>query len=306
MFNTNQEFSQERGIPQGACLAPYLFSLFINDISKSLTIPHILYADDLVLYLSNTSPNYLSLIQTNLDNLVAWCDRNDLKINEQKCKVMCFTKRKYDFRHKFKINNIELELVNSFKYLGIIFDSNMTFKNHFDSVRVKMDINLSRIRNIKRCLSDKAFVMLFNAYVLPIVDFCIEIWLVHPGTKVKILQNKIEKAFLEFFYCKKTRRKHSKLNNTKYILNIFKNFNIMTIEERQKLFTLNRVLRSYCNIEHCKEISSWFVFKKSRGTSRTPAIAHKTALFKKSFRYRSGLLWNSIRIFYHKAGQFGF
>ena len=210
LFNSNTEFTQSRGLPQGSCLGPCLFSLFINDISTILTVPHILYADDLVLYSSSTNlSNTISLPQSNIDKLEEWCTKNNLKINIDKCKVQCFSKKSLcdnDLNMvKLFISNIELELVDSFKYLGVIFDNKLDFKMHFDSVTVKIGRALKHIRGIKRFLTEKAFVMIFNAYVLPYFDQCCEVY-VNQRSNVNELQQKIYKLFYEFFYLNKLKK----------------------------------------------------------------------------------------------------
>ena len=100
--------------------------LFINDLSLNIntdlddifTMNEIkyfllLYADDQALFA--TSPNAL---QSMINDLVNYCDTWGLKINTQQTKVMLFEKGRPS-RHDFYIYNTAIEVVNSFKYLGI-------------------------------------------------------------------------------------------------------------------------------------------------------------------------------------------
>jgi hypothetical protein len=61
-----------------------------------------------------------------------WAQNNKLKFNENKSKVMLMSPRKRKEKKEVEIylNNKILEQVNKIKYLGIIFDSKMTFRDH--------------------------------------------------------------------------------------------------------------------------------------------------------------------------------
>ena len=61
------------GVPQGSCLGPLLFNLFINDVTDSLIdVSAKLFADDLKLYTDiNASSSELNF-QTNLDQIFTW------------------------------------------------------------------------------------------------------------------------------------------------------------------------------------------------------------------------------------------
>ena len=65
-----------------------------------------------------------------------WAQNNKLKFNEHKSKVMLMSRRKRKENKEIEIylNNKKLEQVNSIKYLGIIFDSKITFREHVNYV----------------------------------------------------------------------------------------------------------------------------------------------------------------------------
>jgi hypothetical protein len=68
-----------------------------------------------------------------------WAQNNKLKFNEYKSKVMLMSRRKRKEKKKVQVylNNKIPEQVNSIKYLGIIFDSKITFRDHVNYVEEK-------------------------------------------------------------------------------------------------------------------------------------------------------------------------
>jgi hypothetical protein len=71
-----------------------------------------------------------------LGKISDWAQNNKLKFNEYKSKVMLTFRRKRKEEKKVEIylKNKILEQVNSIKYLGIILNSKMTFKDHVNYV----------------------------------------------------------------------------------------------------------------------------------------------------------------------------
>ena len=112
-------------------LSPILFNIFIDDIESIFTencdlvslsdkvLNHLLYADDLILV--SRSPEGL---QNCLNLLDEYCQSWDLNVNIAKSKTMIFhsTGRMIQ-NHTFLYRKKELELVQSFTYLGITFSS---------------------------------------------------------------------------------------------------------------------------------------------------------------------------------------
>ena len=66
-------------------------------------------------------------LQVELNNLVEYCDTNQMKINRSKSKVMIFnTRRKYDGRPNLLIDGGDyLNVVEVFKLLGVMIRSDL-------------------------------------------------------------------------------------------------------------------------------------------------------------------------------------
>jgi hypothetical protein len=74
-----------------------------------------------------------------LSKVSAWAKQNKIRFNEQKSKVVLMTRRKRKERQEFEIylNNKPLIQVNSLKYLGIILDCKLTFREYINYMTEK-------------------------------------------------------------------------------------------------------------------------------------------------------------------------
>ena len=83
------------GVPEESHLGPILFIIFINDIISD-KIPHVwylLYADDLKIFTIVDSSQDAHKLQLVINNIVKWCEINDMSLNTDKCKLISFVKR---------------------------------------------------------------------------------------------------------------------------------------------------------------------------------------------------------------------
>ena len=82
-----------------------------------------MYADDTIL-LANSAID----LQKGLNELKLYCNKWKLQINNDKTKIMVFANRKVKKEnYHFKLGEDSLEIVDSFKYLGIHFSYNGKF-----------------------------------------------------------------------------------------------------------------------------------------------------------------------------------
>ena len=165
------------GVPQGTVLGPLLFLIYINDISsyvKSSTIR--LFADDCLLYKNITSINDSESLQSDLKSLKKWSDHWLLRFNTDKCNIISFTNKKSPILFNYTLDSSPLSRVSKIKYLGIIFDSKLTFSDHIHSIcsRAKSFIYFLN-RNLSGASPDRK-LKAYVTYVRPIIEYASVIW----------------------------------------------------------------------------------------------------------------------------------
>ena len=119
------------GVPQGSCLGPLLFILYINDIIQLIeNALSILFADDTSFVLKNKNINTLG-IQLNyiLYKVDDWCRFNKLVLNVNKTKIMLFNARNRRLPI-ISLGENKVEIVQQFKYLGFILDNKLSHTFH--------------------------------------------------------------------------------------------------------------------------------------------------------------------------------
>ena len=192
--NMSDYFGSWRGVRQGENLSPILFSLYLNDLElfleereclplniklmndntdlrSMLTLFVLLYADDTII-LSDSRQQ----LQKALDVLSIYCYNWKLDVNVDKTKIVIFHKRKC--RENFKFNGNNLEVVDSFRYLGIEFSRTGNFakgkKYAFDKAQRALFALLKTARD--KNLPTDILLDLYQKMVVPVMLYGCEIW----------------------------------------------------------------------------------------------------------------------------------
>ena len=132
-------------VPQGSILRPLLFIVYANDLYRtSNLLKPIMFVDDTNLFCSGK--HIKTLFQTaniELEKIAIWFQANKLSLNESKTKFTLFHKSwdKDNLPLKLpilKINNFEIKRTTSIKFLGIMVDENLTWKDLIDILENKL------------------------------------------------------------------------------------------------------------------------------------------------------------------------
>ena len=131
-----------------------------------------MFADDLVL-LSESAGG----LQKCLNNLQTYCEKWSLTINTEKTKVIIFNKGGYKIsRRSFMIMNSNIEIVQKYCYLGIIFSSTGNFKNACDALYDKALKAFYKFKQLHPQNNVKIALQLFDTLILPIVSYASVVW----------------------------------------------------------------------------------------------------------------------------------
>ena len=174
------------GVPLGSCLGPLLFLLFINDMPLSLHVSKvIMYADDTSLaYASNSIDDITKSMNAELENLRKWLHGNKLTLNVAKTTSMIIgTNRKLHqsnsgdlIQAHFKISGEAIEQKTSVKYLGVILDNQMEWKDHINLVSSKVSRAIGMIKYAKKVLPTNLLKMLYLGLVEPHFRYYCSVW----------------------------------------------------------------------------------------------------------------------------------
>ena len=167
----------EFGVPQGSILGPLLFLLYINDLPKATNLLTKLYADDTFLCAQNDNMKLLeSEINLELEKVYNWMCSNRLTLNISKSKSMIITKKRSIEPISIKINNTELEQCSSYKYLGVLFDIDLSWKNHVDYICNKISRSIGGLATLRHRTSVSVLREVYYALVNSYVQYGILIW----------------------------------------------------------------------------------------------------------------------------------
>ena len=162
-------------VPQGSVLGPLLFLIYINYIYKSDPIAAFrLFADDTALFCANKNINQLkNNINTSLDNIANWLKANKLTLNVDKSKLLYFDLSPACKRNVFDvyINGEPLEFNNEAKYLGVTIDNKLTWRQHIENIKNKINKGIGILKKMRPFLQEDTLVSLSNAFIKPYVDY---------------------------------------------------------------------------------------------------------------------------------------
>ena len=137
------------GIPESSTLGSLLFLVYINDLTNELKSSAKIFGDDTSLFTivknknesANTLNNELLLISKWAYN---WKMLFNPDLTKTAHEVLFSRKKKTQILPAIVFNNIQVERASHHKHLGILLDEKLNFKQHINSIILKINKGISQ------------------------------------------------------------------------------------------------------------------------------------------------------------------
>jgi hypothetical protein len=168
------------GVPQGSILGPLLFLVYINDLREIFkNFKTFLFADDSNLVVRGKSTKELeNKINQDIPLLPSWLQTNRLSLNLSKTHVMIFGKKETNADNSFvtRIEGTVIEVVNQTKFLGIILDNALFWKQHLSYLSTKIAKSMDILSRARPFLDKSTLKQLYYSFQYPYLTYCNIIW----------------------------------------------------------------------------------------------------------------------------------
>ena len=155
--------SVSSGVPQISILGPLIFLIYVNDLSEILSVPTLMYADDVTIL--STS---LTKLQASIDAAKRWSFDWGLSINDDKCAHMSFGASACTINI---LGGQQLPKTTQEKVLGFRISDNLSLSYHHQKASKAAFCVLKMLHRSFPIMGKEDFQILFSTYIRPILEY---------------------------------------------------------------------------------------------------------------------------------------
>jgi len=161
----SDSFSINRGVPQGSCLGPALFCIYMSDllpVHSTTTI--VKYADDISLILP-VDGNTEKVLEDELQNINTWCIKNEMVVNQSKTQALPILKKGKCF------TSTKIKCYETISLLGFTVDKNLKFDEHFAKAVAKGSRSIYLLKQLRHFMQVRDLQYVFEAKITSIINY---------------------------------------------------------------------------------------------------------------------------------------
>ena len=283
-----------RGVPQGSILGPLLFTIYVNDLPQSVVHGKIKqYADDTTLYtVSDNITDLSNSLSMDLAGVTEWVEQNGLQLNQAKTQMILLSRKKRSKELEnvvVKLKGQEVARGRKVKYLGVWVDEGLTWVDHVEAVRRKCLGDLAKLRRLRDTLPAALKKNIYNALVLPHLDYCCVLWQ-ECGIQLQKRVERIQNYAMRLICSKPPRTPSEELRS---------DMNWMPLSKRRELFRLVLVHRCVhgrapAYLAECYETNKQYGHCVTRGANKLHLKSVNTEFGRRATMFKGAQEWNKL------------
>ncbi|CAB4016967.1 RNA-directed DNA polymerase from transposon BS [Paramuricea clavata] len=177
------------GLPQVTKLGPLLFAILVNQLLNNW---HgcIKFVDDSTAFeiIPRGSPSLLPIV---INEISQFASKRGMELNPKKCKEMIITFLKYNHTcfSPIYISGVSVELVSSFKLLGVHLSNDLRWNSHADYIMKKANSRSYSLRKLRKAdLKQSDLATVYCSFIRSLLEYATPSW----ATLSSTLSNEIE------------------------------------------------------------------------------------------------------------------
>lgn len=151
------------GVPQGSCLSPYLFNIYIADLQPINNVCLVKFADDSTFIIPHYSNSTTNLFQDTNNHMCQWASKNKISLNLDKTQIITIKAKSHFQPHPQSTDSILI--------LGVTLSNTLKWNFHVDQIVKKCSSRLYLLRKLKPLLPKKDMITVFYAIIQSIIDY---------------------------------------------------------------------------------------------------------------------------------------